>query len=275
MAADLGHCIGISDRNPRAFEVIKTPSAYALMRPRMLALRSGSSCLATSLERSELPRPSPKTEQRILTHDEITKLLDNALPSYRAVLATGVFTGMRLQELLGLRWRDVDFANGFIRVRHQLSRAKTGKPGRLVPLKTAAGRRDVVRLPQLGSLLKRHRLATRFSTESDFVFSTEVGTPFYYRNISSRGLDKAADRAGLNAGDAPKLTMHDLRHTFASHLILDLKLDVAQVSKLLGHARPSITLDVYTHVFDRARHADDIRAPMADSAFGGLLEGAF
>src|SRR5262249_24276275 len=156
---------------------------------------------------------------------------------------TAAFTGMRLQELLGLRWCDVDFANGFVRVRHQLSRATTGKPSRLVPLKTAAGRRDVVLLPQLGSLLRRHRVASRFSSEKDFVFATEVGTPFYYRNVSSRGLDKAADRARLNAGEAPKLTMHDLRHTFASHLILDLKLDVAQVSRLLGHARPSITLD--------------------------------
>jgi integrase-like protein len=79
--------------------------------------------------------------------------------------------------------------------------------------------------------------------EQDFVFSTEVGTPFYYRNVSVRGLDKAADRAGLNAGGKPRLSMHDLRHTFASHLILDLKLDVAQVSRQLGHFRPSITLD--------------------------------
>ena len=67
------------------------------------------------------------------------------------------------------------------------------------------------------------------------------------------------------------LRVHDLRHTFASHLIVDLKLDVAQVSRILGHARPSITLDRYTHLFDQAGHAAEIRERMAASAFGALL----
>jgi hypothetical protein len=59
--------------------------------------------------------------------------------------------------------------------------------------------------------------------------------------------------------------MHHLRHTYASHLILDLKLDIVTVSRQLGHARPSITSDVYAHLFDEARHADDIRERMGKS----------
>lgn len=65
---------------------------------------------------------------------------------------------------------------------------------------------------------------------------------------------------------------HDLRHTFASHLIIDLRLDVAQVSRILGHARVTTTLDVYTHMFDEARHTLDVRAQMAGSTFADLLE---
>jgi integrase len=61
------------------------------------------------------------------------------------------------------------------------------------------------------------------------------------------------------------------RYTFASHLIIDLKLDVAHVSRILGHARPSITLDTYTHLFHHAAHAADIRQRMATSDFGALL----
>jgi hypothetical protein len=61
-------------------------------------------------------------------------------------------------------------------------------------------------------------------------------------------------------------------HTFTSHLILDLRLDPAQVSRILGHARVTITLDVYTHLFDEARQATEIRAQMAQSAFAQLLE---
>ena len=72
--------------------------------------------------------------------------------------------------------------------------------------------------------------------------------------------------------DGARLRFHDLRHTFASHLIIDLGLDVVQVSRILGHASPSTTLDIYAHVFDEARDAADIRARMSRSAFAGLLE---
>jgi integrase len=78
--------------------------------------------------------------------------------------------------------------------------------------------------------------------------------------------------AGLNAEGKERLSMHDLRHTFASHLILDLKLDIVTVSRQLGHSRPSVTSDVYAHLFDQARHAEDIRQRMAESDFGKLLE---
>ena len=67
---------------------------------------------------------------------------------------------------------------------------------------------------------------------------------------------------------------HDLRHTFASHLIIDIRLDVVQVSRMLGHARTSMTLDTYTHLFEEARHGADIRAELAKSDFANLLGGA-
>jgi integrase len=81
-----------------------------------------------------------------------------------------------------------------------------------------------------------------------------------------------ADRAKLHGDGETKLTLHALRNTFASHLILDLKLDVVQVSKQLGHARPSITSDIYARLFDQARHSDDIRERMAASDFGRVLD---
>jgi integrase len=95
--------------------------------------------------------------------------------------------------------------------------------------------------------------------------------PLSYRSVERRGLRRAAENAGLNVDGEPPLRVHDLRHTFASHLIVDLKLDVAHVSRILGHARPSITLDTYTHLFDQAAHAADIRERMAASRFGILL----
>jgi integrase len=63
------------------------------------------------------------------------------------------------------------------------------------------------------------------------------------------------------------LRLHALNHQH-----LDLKLDVVAVSRQLGHARPSITSDVYAHLFDQPRHHADIRERMAASDFGRLLE---
>jgi integrase len=222
------------------------------------------------LEASERPRIGPR-EQRVLTHEEIAKLLAACLPRYRPLIATGLYTGMRLSELLGLTWADVDLVAGLIHVRCQLSRARVDKPARRVRLKTQAAVRDIPLLPQLAALLKRHKLASPFSGADDYVFSTSLGTPLGYRNVERRGLNRAAKRAGLEGEGRRPLRVHDLRHTFASHLIVDLGVDVAQVSRILGHARPSITLDTYTHLFDRAAHAADIRERMARSEFGGLL----
>jgi hypothetical protein len=89
---------------------------------------------------------------------------------------------------------------------------------------------------------------------------------------SRRGLNAAAAHAGLDSGHWPNLRFHDLRHTFASHLIVDLRLDVAQVSRILGHAHLTTTLDVYTHLFDEARHSTELRAQLAGSAFADLLK---
>ncbi len=90
--------------------------------------------------------------------------------------------------------------------------------------------------------------------------------------MARRVLSRAADAARLNGDGWPPLRFHDLRHTFASHLIVDLGLDVAQVSRILGHARITITLDIYTHLFDDARHSREIRQRMAASQFASLLD---
>ncbi|HYZ76060.1 MAG TPA: tyrosine-type recombinase/integrase [Gaiellaceae bacterium] len=223
------------------------------------------------LEQHERPRIY-RREQRVLDHVQISRLLDAALPRYHAFLATALYTGLRLSELLGLIWADIDLESGLIHVRYQLSRARADQPARRVRLKTGAATRDIPLLPQLAALLKRHKLASPHSRDNDYVFASARGTALAPRNVERRGLGRAANNAGLNPADQPRLRVHDLRHTFASHLIIELKLDVAQVSRILGHARPSITLDTYTHLFNHAAHTADIRDRMATSAFGLLLE---
>jgi integrase len=197
-------------------------------------------------------------------------------------LATAAYTGVRLGELLGLTWADIDFDAGLVHVRKQL-----GRDGKRVAPKTPQAVRGIVLMPQLDPLFKAHReqaFASGRARPADPVFASEAGTPLSSRNLTWRGLEKAAVSAGLMPSREerkraieegiearPPVTMHTLCRTFASHLILDLKLDAVQVSKQMGHAKPSITQDAYADLFDQARHHDEIREEMGASAFGAVL----
>ena len=91
-----------------------------------------------------------------------------------------------------------------------------------------------------------------------------------YRNVSTRGLDKAADAASLNPAAVAKLTFHDLRHTYGSHLAQS-GLDPVGVQRQMGHARPSITMDLYVHEFETARRREQVTDRLT-AALGGLIE---
>ena len=221
------------------------------------------------LERDERPHPLG-SDQRVLTQTELARLFSACPRRYQPLLLTGAYTGMRLSEVLGLSWDDVDFSAGVVHVRHQLARGRRGLPPHRIPPKTRASVREIPLLPQLAAVLRQHKRGSRFTSASDYVFATANGTPFLHHNVSKRVLRRAAAGAGL---DRPgrRVRFHDLRHTFASHLIIDIRLDVVQVSRILGHARTSMTLDTYTHLFDAARHGADVRAELARSEFANLL----
>jgi integrase len=131
-----------------------------------------------------------------------------------------------------------------IRVHRQLSRHREH-----ARLKTEAGRREVVLAAPLARRLREHRLASRYKQSSDFVFANTLGRGLDYRDVGE-GFRQAVERAGLQVPG--KLTLHSHRHGFASLLIAN-GLNVVYVSRQLGHANPSITLEVYAHLFDRDR----------------------
>jgi integrase len=177
--------------------------------------------------------------------------------------------------VLGLRWKEVNFKHNLLHVRHQLTRGNRDTPPRPVGLKTKAGVRDVVLLPDLASVLHAHlrtvEAERNLPRPDDFIFTTATGGPMNYRNVSTRGLDKAAKAAGLNPPGVPKLTFHDLRHSYGSHLAQS-GLDPVGVQCQLGHARPSITMDLYVREFETARRREQVGERLA-SALGGLIDG--
>ena len=209
-----------------------------------------------------LPHEKPKfgeDRKRFLNRDEIAALLAATVDPYRLPIATAVFSGLRIGELLGLTWEDTDFKGGVLKVRFQMTRQ-----GERRRLKTAAARREVILMPEIGTELRKHRLASSFAQPGDLVFASRAGTSSGDRNIANRGLKVACQRAGLEA-----VTFHVLRHTFASILIAQGH-DVVFVSRQLGHANPAITLKVYAHLFDAARHADVARQRLSEEWRGVL-----
>jgi integrase len=217
------------------------------------------------LDRSERPKVKRKV-MRVLDTDEIGRLLDASPERYRPLLATAAFGGLRLAELLGLLWADVDSAGGLLHVRRQFDRGN-----RRAELKTDHSARSVMLIPALATVLRQHRLASPFSGEDDPVFASTAGTPFGWRNVERRGMDKAVENAKLDAVPGRRRpTLHDLRDTYAS-LLIATGLDVVFVSRQLGHADPTVTLRIYADLFDRARHADTARAAL-EASYGTILE---
>ncbi len=200
------------------------------------------------LERHERPR-SRHDEMRILNSDEIDALLSAAPAKYRTLLATAVFTGLRSGELLGLHWSDIDFAVGVVHVSRQVD-----KTGRTSSLKTMNAYRDVVLIPGIARLLREHRMRSRHTAPDEYVFARPDGRPMHADSVRRCGLHAAVRKAGLDRLGKRWLRFHDLRHTYASILIAQ-GVNVAFVSRQLGHATVSTTLNVYVHLFDRAEHA--------------------
>lgn len=208
-----------------------------------------------------MPRERPaagEPRHRFLTRDEINLLLRHAGQAH-LLIATAVFTGLRIMEVLGLVWGDIDFGEGVIKVRYQLNRQ-----GKRVPLKTKAAKRDIVLMETLGRLLRRHRLTLTHSTDADFVFQAATpGKPMTYKSAL-----KAFHKA-RNAAKLADVTLHALRHTFASILISQGR-DVQFVSRQLGHTKTSTTWDTYVHLFEAERHAQEARDQL-DADYGGML----
>jgi integrase len=224
------------------------------------AVRCGAIASSPADRLTSTERPKPGSRRcRVLDRHEVKLLLDAAPEPYRVAIACGLFSGVRLSELLGLTWSNVDFRGRSLQVREQM-----GRDGKRRSLKTAAASKDVILMSQLAGELRKLRLASSFSDSRDLVFCTTTGQTKGHRNLTGRGLEKAAKAAGLQA-----VTFHVLRHTFASILIAQGH-DPVFVSRQLGHANAAITLKVYAHLFDAQRHAQKARERL-ESEYGGML----
>jgi len=193
--------------------------------------------------------PSPKGKpMRTLTQSEVEDVLIAAAGSYYyPVIYTAVSTGLRQAELLGLRWRDIDIASHSISI-NQVLYKRRGVYQFKEP-KTDYSRRRIAMTEKLADFLREYRLERerlyyqlgKSLTPDELVFATCEGKPLDPSYLS-HSFGKIVRKAGLR-----NVRFHDLRHTFASLMLLN---GVAPkvISETLGHASVAFTMDTYSHI---------------------------
>jgi integrase len=175
---------------------------------------------------------------------------------YSPLLQTAVYSGLRLGELLGLQWQDIDLEEALLHVRRQFTRT-----GELAEPKTRRAIRRVPLAPELVKLLAALKLKSKWSHDEAFVFASRNGGPLSHRNVQRRGFEAARDVAGIDAS----VTFHDLRHAFASYAA-DRGVPLNVLSEVMGHTHVGITQRTYLHLYDRAAAEAAFRTAMSSDA---------
>jgi integrase len=178
------------------------------------------------------------------TVDEARRILevadrDGALAS--GMLTTALMTGMRLGELLGLQWGDLDFNSHFIEVRRTRTGAVLGSPKNRQSRRIDMAEAVKNSLRRLRAQCQREALAAG-RTLPDFVFLGQRGTPIDGDNFRKRVFYRLLDRAGIR-----RLGPHSLRHTYATLMIRQGE-SLAYISAQMGHSSIQVTVDRYGHL---------------------------
>ena len=171
--------------------------------------------------------------ERVARPEEAAALIAAAPAGDRALWATALYAGLRRGELMALRWEDVDFDAGWIRVERGWDKAE----GPIEP-KSRAGRRRVPMAQPLRAHLAAHRLAQGAS--GGLVFGRGGGQPF------GQAVVNRARRAWQDAG-VPAIGLHECRHTYAAFMIA-AGVNAKALSTYMGHSSIVVTLDRYGHL---------------------------
>lgn len=210
----------------------------------------------TNNPNKEIEKPKIiKNEASFYELEDISKLkkvLEKNTLDVKTPILLCIDTGMRREELNGLQWSDIDFNNKTISINRV--RIAVGKETKIETPKTVNSRRTILVSDYSINLLKElkneqitlYKSNNKTLTNSCFIFINEKCEPIYPDTLSKR-FNKIIKNNNLK-----KITFHELRHTNAS-LLINSNIDINSVSKRLGHANVSTTLNIYTHVLDKSK----------------------
>ncbi|RJO64973.1 MAG: site-specific integrase [Candidatus Omnitrophota bacterium] len=194
------------------------------------------------------PPAAPAQEMKFWSETEANRFLMAARGNrLYALFYLAIVSGGRQMELCGLQWSDLDWTGGQLRIQRQLLRSgdeifgpqKTARAKRTISL--GAGTLDVLRA-HLALQARERRLAGSGWLEHGLIFTSTTGTPVHHKNLVDRYFKPLVQAAGVKP-----IRFHDLRHTAAAIMLSHGRPPIV-VSRILGHARVSITLDIYGHL---------------------------
>jgi integrase len=177
-------------------------------------------------------------QPRSLTVEEFQKLVKELEEPFRTMAYVAVCFGLRASELLALKWEDVDWLNGKLRIERAIVMQNVDE------VKTVASRRQMTIAKELLSVLSARRQTTQFPADTDWIFASPIklgrlpiSYPWFWRQ-----LQQAAEQAGIS-----KLGTHSFRHTYRSWLDA-VGTPVAVQQKLMRHTDIRTTMNVYGDV---------------------------
>ena len=189
----------------------------------------------------KMPERTLKRPHRFLSAEEVKRLIAASKEPTRTIIILATMTGLRIGEILGLRWGRIDLLRGTLLVAETCYKGHFGTP------KTRASRREVPLAPAVVRELKERYLLSADHTPSALVFATSQGSPLAADNLRKKSLRTACRKAGLQ-----RIDWHALRHTHGTLLHAQgTPLKVAQAQ--LGHSHMATTLEVYTHASGSAQ----------------------
>jgi len=185
------------------------------------------------VRRTRLPRPGPVKEQAPIEPESVTALIARLPEPSRSVASLLAMTGLRIGELLALRWQDVDLQNGLLSVRQTVYEGHFDEP------KTKRSKRRIPLGPKCVEILAALKLTGAES--ANLVFPARNGSPLSRRNLLIRQLKPACKALGLTGAN-----WHWFRHAHAT-LLDSVGTPVGTTQALLGHSSSEITRETYIH----------------------------
>lgn len=214
-----------SDLSPREFLLRYTDKSRSSIRSAYFALKFFYENVLSQKFDERIPLAKNKGKLPIvLNKNEINSMLEATLNlKHRLVLMFLYYTGIRLNEIINLKWEDIDFTR------------------EVIHLKTAKGEKERVIFlhNNLKSFIEYFNLR-----KDDFVFLSNFG-----KKYSKRTIQMIVRNAAKKASISKRITPHTLRHSFATHL-LEAGADIRHIQKLLGHSNLQTT-QIYTHVANK------------------------